>query len=365
MSASTLRPGFTTGAAAAASTKAALILLCSMEKPERVPLRFLSGELWVIEIHAGQLISDSEAWCSVIKDGGDDPDVTHKAEIGARVVLSEAQGDPRITVTGGTGVGRVTKPGLDVAPGNPAINPGPLAMIREAVLEVLNQFGVSHDVLVEIFVPEGEVLAKKTLNARLGIVGGLSILGTTGMVRPMSHEAYIATIKSGISVAAALKIDTLVFTTGRRSERFAMELLPEFPEEAFIQIGDFFKASLEAAAKFQGIRNILITVFFGKALKMAMGFEHTHAAKSELTLTTLADWALSVTSDPGLSRDIADSNTARHAFEFIHPAYPELITHVGTKIRQSAKRFSGTRVRIRSLIFDFKGTPVFDSGDDY
>jgi len=210
-------------------------------------------------------------------------------------------------------------------------------------------------------VPKGEELAEKTLNARLGIQGGISILGTTGIVRPMSHDAYIATICSGISVAQAMDAKRLVFTTGRRSERFAMGLFPDDSEEAFIQTGDFFKASLEAAGAATGIDQVIITVFFGKAVKMAMGFPHTHAAKSELTMKKLSIWAREVTGDEALVANIAGSNTARHAFTYIHPLHTDLIRRVGEEIKASALKFCRERVAIRAIIFDFEGRVVFDS----
>ncbi|MBF0468316.1 MAG: cobalt-precorrin-5B (C(1))-methyltransferase [Desulfamplus sp.] len=235
---------------------------------------------------------------------------------------------------------------------------------------------------VEIFVPKGKMLAEKTLNARLGIIGGISILGTTGIVKPMSHDAYIATIISSISVAQATGTDTLVFTTGRRSERFAVSLLPNLPEEAFIQTGDFFKASLESAVSSTNapaskdaehdsttdlvkIQTVIIVVFFGKAVKMAMGFPHTHAAKSELTMKNLAQWAHDVTKNKILAEHIACSNTARHAFTYIYPEFPELIVPVGKKIVESAHKFSDNRLNIRAIILDFEGNKIFDSNNNY
>ena len=361
MAAKALKKGFTTGAAAAAAAKAGLIALLTCRTPEKVEIRFLTGGTRVILVHRVTTFSRTFCEASVIKDGGDDPDVTHKAEIGVTINLKS--GTPGVTITGGKGVGVVTKPGLEVDVGKPAINPGPVQMIEEAVHQTYQQLCLPfrHQVHVEIFVPKGEELAKKTLNARLGIVGGISILGTTGIVTPMSHDAYIATIKSGINVAAASHIDTLVFTTGRRSERFAMGIFDDFSEEAFIQTGDFFKASLDLAADQGGIRNIIYTVFFGKAVKMALGFEHTHAAKSELTLKQLAGWAKEVSGSDTLARKIEDANTARHAFSYIHPDYPGITALVGQKIRENALAFCGQQLDIRSIIFDFEGNIVFDS----
>jgi cobalt-precorrin-5B (C1)-methyltransferase len=363
MTKKTLKRGFTTGAAAAAAVKAGLISLLTCQTPVKVEITFLTGETRVVPVHNVTTFSRTFCEASVIKDAGDDPDITHKAEIGATVELKP--GTPNVTITGGKGVGVVTKPGLEVAVGEPAINPGPVRMIEEAVYQVYQQLCMPfrHHVHVEVFVPRGEELARKTLNARLGIIGGISILGTTGIVTPMSHDAYIATIRSSVNVAAAVGIDTLVFTTGRRSERFAMERFDEFRQEAFVQTGDFFKASLEMALEQPKIKQIIYTVFFGKAVKMALGFPHTHAAKSELTLNQLSQWAREVTEDSSLSKNIESANTARHAFSYIHPGHPALITLVGQKIRESALNFCDHRLDIRSIIFDFEGNSVFDSGE--
>ncbi|NOX35108.1 MAG: cobalt-precorrin-5B (C(1))-methyltransferase [Deltaproteobacteria bacterium] len=355
-----LKKGFTTGAAAAAAVKAALLNFFS-KPPKSVEILFLNGEKKSIDIKSVKKTSKNCFKAIVIKDAGDDPDITHKAEIGAFVKISGNK-TPAINICGGKGVGKVTKPGLELPVGEHAINPGPRKMIKNSVEDVFKKFNIKDkQVDIEIFVPKGEELSRKTLNSRLGIMGGISILGTTGIVRPMSHDAYIATIKSGVFVAAANGINTLVFTTGRRSERFAMEKFKSFGEEAFIQTGDFFKASLDTALLSPKIQTIIYTVFFGKAVKMALGFEHTHAAKSELTLKKLSKWAKDTTGSSDLGIKIARANTARHAFSFIHPEYPELINHVGEKIKQNALGFSGNKLEIRVIILDFEGKVVFDS----
>ncbi|WP_054699385.1 cobalt-precorrin-5B (C(1))-methyltransferase CbiD [Desulfosarcina cetonica] len=196
-----LKSGFTTGAAAAAASKAALLLLLTGQPPEAVTIRFLTGAATSISVHRCEREDDVTATCTVIKDAGDDPDTTHGAEIGARVRLEAPTGSPAIRITGGVGVGRVTLPGLEIEPGQPAITPGPRTMIINSVQEVTASHPTNRDVHVEVFVPEGERLARKTLNARLGVIGGISILGTTGIVRPMSHDAYVATIEKAMDVA--------------------------------------------------------------------------------------------------------------------------------------------------------------------
>jgi len=364
-----LRTGFTTGTAAAAATKGALRLLLEGKKPGRVKIRLLNGDDINISIQRCRLEDGQKAVCTVVKDAGDDPDVTHKAEIGARVTLQKGaagklfnQG-PEIIISGGEGVGRVTKPGLEVAPGQPAINPGPCKMITRAIHDELGEDNPNYTVSTEIFVPQGEKLAEKTLNARLGILGGISILGTTGIVRPLSHDAFIATIAAALSVARAAGCDQVVLTTGRRSERHAQMYWPQMPSEAFIQIGDFFKMSLAAAAQ-KGFSRITLAAFFGKALKMAQGVPHTHAAKSRMTLAQLGKWTFARTADRKFSDIILSANTARHAFDLLRERCPEVIGDVGRRIPGSAQMHTGASVKVRSVIFDYNGDIFFDS-DNY
>ncbi len=353
-----LRTGFTTGTAAAAAVKGALFFILNKKKPPFVQIELLTGKKIIIPIYTCRSYGENKAECMVIKDAGDDPDITHKARIGAIVTLYNNENQKKISITGGKGVGIVTKPGLEVKPGKAAINQGPEKMITQAVRESLDD--LNRAVKVEIFVPEGEKLAEKTLNARLGIIGGISILGTTGLERPMSHEAYIATIKSSLSVARAAGLKKVIFTTGRRSERFSQEIFKTLSEEAFIQIGDFFKMSLEAAVK-MGFEKIIIAVFFGKAVKMAQGVPHTHAAKSVLSLEKLSAWSFEITNNQDFAKNILSANTARHAFDLILDKHPEVISHVGRLIVKAAKVFAGKDIFIQNIIFDYKGNVVFDS----
>lgn len=358
-----LRSGFTTGTAAAAAAKAAVRFLLEDKAPAAVSVALLAGGCLTIPVHSCRRTGDGSA-CTVVKDAGDDPDVTHGAEIGARIRLGPPAGSGagrrEVVISGGAGVGRITKPGLELPPGEPAINPGPRRMITQAVSEALADHGLERSVAVEIFVPRGEEIARKTLNARLGIVGGISILGTTGIVRPMSHDAFTATIAAGLSVANACGLNRVVLSTGRRSERFAQRLWPQWPEEGFVQVGDFFQTSLELAAQ-KGFAHVILAVFFGKALKMAAGLAHTHAARAKLTLDALAGWAEAITADPQLAREILAANTAREAFGHLHPAYPGVIAEVGRRIVAAAGGFSGTGVKVRSVIFDYEGGVAFDS----
>lgn len=354
-----LRSGFTTGTTATAAAKAALQMLLKGTPPRQVDVQLLNGDSLIIPVHQCVLTGKYSGKCMVIKDGGDDPDVTNRAEIGARVSI-EPSSASSIAITGGQGVGRVTKPGLEVEVGRPAINPGPLKMLHEELGSLLNRQLETWAVQVEIFVPKGEEMAAKTLNARLGILGGISILGTTGVVRPMSHEAYIATIHSALSVAAAMGSDTSILTTGRRSEKFAQAVLPQYPEEAFIQIGDFFKLSLEAA-KDKSIHRIIHAIFFGKAIKMAQGAPHTHADKAVLSLRQLGRWTFEITGDRQLATEISTTNTGRQAFMILQQKAPQVIDNVGSRVVKASRGFAGPEAAIRVLIFDFEGQVAYDS----
>jgi cobalt-precorrin-5B (C1)-methyltransferase len=355
----TLRTGFTTGAAAAAAAKAALQLLLDDAPPGAVEISFLNGGTRTIPVHGCRREAADTAVCSIIKDAGDDPDITHRAEIGARVTRQDTGPAVDVVITGGAGVGRVTKPGLEIPPGEPAINRGPRIMIRQEIRDCFAARNQSGSVRVEVFVPRGEELAGKTLNARLGILGGLSILGTTGIERPMSHEAYVATIASSLSVASAAGCRRVVFSTGRRSERFAQARWPELPVESYIQIGDFFERSLRLAVQ-QGLAQVMLAVFFGKAVKMAQGFAHTHAAKSSLSLPVLAAWTQAATGDSGVAEKIRRANTARQAFEYIRESCPEMLAHVGNRVLACARQFAGGHMEMGCVVFDYMGNAVFE-----
>ena len=352
-----LRSGFTTGTAAAAAVKGAATLLLTGQCLERVVIPFLSeGEVSVSLVSCK--MDGEAAVVTVKKDGGDDPDITKHAIIGARVSFGEGADK----ISGGQGVGRVTRPGLEVPVGEPAINSGPKKMIAAAVAAVRAKAGNHEPLVMEIFVPEGEAMAKKTLNFRLGIEGGISILGTTGIERPLSHEAYEATVRSSIKVAKAMGAESVICTTGRRSERYAMELFPGLPEAHFVQIGDFFRSSMVTAGEQK--TDAILAVFFGKAVKMAAGIPHTHAAKSDLNLRFLADLVCQMVDDPELEKKVADSNTAREAFTYLAGPCPHVVAKVGELAAASARKFaqeSGQEIQTRCIIFDFEGHVASDT----
>jgi cobalt-precorrin-5B (C1)-methyltransferase len=356
-----LREGFTTGTAAAAATKGALQLLLTGFPLS--PISVTLPEARVLKLPLHRYSHEGNIFiCSVVKDGGDDPDVTHGAEIGARVrILGATEGDTEIVFRAGEGVGRVTKPGLPVKVGEPAINPVPRQMIQWAVEEVLDACGVdkAQKIEVEIFVTDGEALAKKTLNHRLGIVGGLSILGTTGIVRPLSNRAYRETIKAALSVAQSAG-DELVLSTGGKSERFARRLLTHLSEESFVQIADFYGFSLKAAAK-SGFSKVTHAVFIGKLVKMAMGLHYTHASSGNMDLGIIGKIAIETGESAELSGRLARANTARHSLEIMEETgtKSKIIPRLVEKAIEVSKKHSKGKLDIHLLLFDYSGQLIF------
>jgi cobalt-precorrin-5B (C1)-methyltransferase len=294
----------------------------------------------------------------VIKDAGDDPDVTNGAEIGARVWRLEPPGaGEELTLVGGVGVGRVTKPGLPVAVGEPAINPVPRRMIRRALHRVWDAVcpGEPLRLGVEIFVPRGEELARQTLNPRLGIVGGISILGTTGLVKPFSHQAYRATIASSLRVARAAGLNHLGYSTGGKSEGYLKALLPKLPEEAFVQMGDYVRFALKVATH-MGFSEITAAAFFGKALKIAQGFGHTHASRGLADLKELGRWTLDRTGDAALAQAVAGANTARQALELLTGAGAgQVVEQVGDRMLAALRNYAGPGPKVKAVVLDFDG----------
>jgi len=288
-----LRIGYTTGACAAAASKAATMILLYKTKIKIVEIPFPDGNRVSFKVYRYGTKPNS-AWASVVKDAGDDPDITNGAEIVAEVSIIKKPeiketGIPEILIKGGKGVGIVTKPGLAVSVGEPAINPIPRKMIMESVGEAL--FGAEipiTSIQVRISVPDGEELAKKTLNARLGIIGGISILGTTGIVRPLSDEAWTSTIKTSMDVAKAMGHDEIVISSGRSSERIHQEKY-NLPEECYVMMGDHVEFSL-LEAKNHHFKLIHLCVQWAKMTKIAMQVPQTHVRYGAVDPVNVADF---------------------------------------------------------------------------
>jgi len=308
-----LRSGYTTGACAAAAAKGAAEMLLRQTCVSQVSIELPTGEVASFLLH-GQNYSLDSATCFVIKDAGDDPDVTNGAELHAEVTLTPAlspgERGQSIIISGGIGIGTVTKPGLAVPPGQWAINPVPCRMIEQAINDVLSTHSSPLTLQVVISIPDGEQRAKKTLNARLGIIGGLSILGTTGIVRPISAKAWTDTIDAALDVAKACGCENVVLSTGRTSELAAQQHLGSLPEEAYIMMGDHVAYALQACAR-RGFMHPVIACQFAKLLKIACGHPNTHAAASELDLATLRGWAEAAGLAPEIITIITRANTAR------------------------------------------------------
>jgi len=345
----TLRHGYTTGACAAAAAKGAALMLRDQAVLREVEIVLPGGERVVFPLH-GQVCSPSQASCFVIKDAGDDPDITNGAEVHARVRLSPDVPAERIAIQGGIGIGRVTKPGLAVPPGEWAINPVPRRMIAEAVGQVLPRQAVE----VEISIPDGTLRATKTLNERLGIVGGLSILGTTGIVRPISAKAWTDTIDAALDVAKACGCPQVVLSTGRTSELAVQQRL-SLPDEAYIMMGDHVAYALNACLA-HGFKEPLIACQFAKLLKIACGHENTHAAASELDLQRLRQWGEAAELPAPLVDTIRTANTAREIV--IASGYdPHLISLVLAQADRAA-RSHAMALTPRFLLCDYQGRVI-------
>ena len=305
-----LRHGYTTGACAAAAAKGAALLMRDGAPAVEVAIVLPRGEVARFSLHRQEL-EGGAALCSVIKDAGDDPDITNGAEI--RVRLWFTAGEPQVAIEGGQGIGRVTKPGLAVPVGEWAINPVPRRMIEAAVREIYPAHSSPFTVHCSVSIPNGSELAQKTLNRRLGIIGGLSILGTTGIVRPISAKAWTDTIDAAIDVALACGYSTVVFSTGRTSEMTAERCLG-LQEESYVMMGDHVGYALRSAAA-KGVRRAVIIGQFAKLLKIACGHEQTHVSSSELDLRALAGWLAEESQTVRLAPLADRANTARQVLE--------------------------------------------------
>ena len=356
------RTGFTTGACSAAAARAAVLGLVQGTVPEVVDCLLPNGDTVAFAVHASHCDGRS-AHAVVIKDAGDDPDCTDKAHLTAHVrCLPDQPG--QVLLRGGEGVGTVTMAGLGLTVGGPAINPVPRRNIEENVRAVghslLDEVGLE----VTISVPQGVEMAKKTLNARLGILGGISILGTTGIVKPYSTSAYRASVVQGVQVAATLGHGVVVLTTGGRTEQFAMRERPELPAACFVQMGDFLRYALDEAVT-QGLRQVVIGGMVGKLTKIAQGETITHANRAEVDTQLLADLAARIGAPPGDCAAIAAAPTARFAAErmeelgLVHAFHRALAQQVIDTL--TAPDRYGSRFQLHVLVCDFDGQKMAEA----
>jgi cobalt-precorrin-5B (C1)-methyltransferase len=349
-----LRYGWTTGACATAAAKAAYTALLTGEFPDPVEVTLPRGPRPAFAL-ATTATGEGSATAGVVKDAGDDPDVTHGALIVATVRRGAAGSG--VTFHAGEGVGTVTLPGLPVPPGEPAINPVPRQMLREAIEEVAAAHKDTGDVEVEIAIPGGEALAAKTMNLRLGIVGGLSILGTTGIVVPYSCSAWIHSIYSGVDVARAAGLNHIAGSTGAASEA-AVQKMHGLPEIALIDMGDFVGGMLKYV-RTHPVPRVTIAGGVGKMTKLAQGLLDLHSRAGSVDLAVLAKLAEKAGGPPALGARILAANTAAEAFTQAEAAGLRLGDEVARAAWETAAAVvAGKPVEIEIAVFDRDGRLV-------
>lgn len=345
-----LRTGFTTGACAAAAAKAAARCLVAGAELTEIETTLPNRQRVTFALRRCER-SAGRALCSIIKDAGDDPDCTHGAELVAEVELRAEHG---VEIRGGAGVATVTRPGLGLDVGGPAINPVPRRNITEMVEQELA--ASSHrGAIVTISVPGGEDMARQTTNARLGLLGGISILGTTGIVRPYSTAAFKASVVQEIDVAAAAGLAALVLTTGGKSEQYARALHPALAEQAFIQVGDFIGVAVKQCAR-RAIARVIVVGMIGKLSKMAAGKLQTHVAGSEVDVGFLAELATGCGADDALAAAIRSANTARHVLELCRDAgLVGIASEICRRVAAHLGRHAGPDAAVEVYLVDFGG----------
>jgi cobalt-precorrin-5B (C1)-methyltransferase len=343
----TLRRGWTTGTCAAAGARAAVGRLLTGHAPDPVRILLPGGQRPSFAL-AHEASGDGWAEAGVVKDAGDDPDVTH----GALVITRVARGAPGsgLMFRAGEGVGTVTRPGLALPPGEPAINPVPRRMIAAALAEA----DAPADLLVTVSIPGGALLAQRTLNGRLGIVGGLSILGTTGIVIPFSCAAWIDSIHRGIDVARASGLRHIAGATGTTSEA-AVRVLYDLPETALIEMGDFVGGLLKHLRR-HPVPRLTIAGGFAKMSKLGQGLLDLHAKRGAVDFAWLAAQAGQAGADSGLMTAIMQANTAAEVLEHTTAAGLDLAALVAKAARDTAlTALSDANISVDIVVFDRNG----------
>ena len=342
-----LRTGVTTGLCAAAAAKAATVALLSANAVEEVAVTAKNGETKTFAV-TDAVYERDRARCAVQKDAGDDPDITHGLKIFATVSKTEGE---EIEIDGGAGVGRVTKPGLKVQVGSAAINPAPREMIRSAIEGVCKTYAYSGGVRAVISIPGGREIAKKTLNERLGVVGGLSVLGTTGIVEPMSNKAIVETIKTEIDVQMASGKDTLLVTPGNYGRAFAGEVLGLDIDDA-VKCANFIGETLDYACA-KGVRQITLIGHAGKLVKLAGGIMNTHSAIADCRMEIIAAHCALHHSDAESIRQILACTTTQAAIEVMRQigVNDAVWESIGQKIGYHLRERTRGSIRVQYIVF--------------
>ena len=368
-----LRTGFTTGTSATAASVAAVLSIINQKKIKSVDVLLPKKSRIKTEIVDGTVgtpppepeiveklkininscfYAKNQAQCSVIKDAGDDPDVTHGAEI---VVDLELTSKPNsIEIDGGEGVGRVTKPGIGLEIGQAAINPTPRRMIIENLTEVGKEILEKNGIKVIISVPKGKELGPKTDNPRIGIVNGISILGTSGIVIPYSTASFAASIRQQLDVVLSMGDDTVVLTTGGRSEDFARKVF-DLPDHSFVQFGDFSGYTISQCAK-KGIGKAYVGGFIGKFAKMATGVKQTHVKGSKVNMNFLSELAKKCKAEENVIQKIKNANTARNVQEIILENNIEgFFDLICLEVYKQMRGHSENKIPVEIILFNFDG----------
>ena len=346
-----LRTGFTTGTCATAASKAGILAIINQQSLNNVDVLLPKRDKINIQIKSCNFSKDN-AQCSVIKDGGDDPDVTHGAEIFVDISLTDTIGS--IEIDGGKGVGRVTKPGLGLEIGTAAINPTPKKMILENIQEVGEEVLGKNGIKIVVSVPTGEELAKKTDNPRIGILDGISILGTSGIVIPYSTASFAAAIRQQIDVVSSMNDEEVVLTTGGRSEDFAREII-KLPDHSFIQMGDFSGYTIQQCAK-KSLKKAYVAGFIGKLAKMAAGVKQTHVKGGKVNMKFLSELAKRCNANSETIRKILGANTARNVQEIvIEDSVDGFFDEITKETCNQMRLHSEEKIPVEVILFNFDG----------
>jgi len=344
-----LRTGWTTGTCASAAAKAAAMALLTGSAPPEVTVGLPGGQRVSF-----QVCHDGPGRCAVVKDAGDDPDCTD----GARVTATASWGENSTLLVAGPGVGTVTLPGLGLPVGGPAINPVP----RRMILAALSEVGVERPLEIVISVPGGEAMAERTTNARLGIVGGISILGTTGIVRPFSTAAYRASVVQQVDVAAAQGQHHMLLATGSRSERAAQRLLPGIDGVCVVEVGDFTGICLRRVA-LRGMRSATFVGMAGKIAKLAAGVMMTHFHRSQVDTALLAAVATEAGAPPAVVAAASETQTARHFFDACRASgCIEPLTLLCRRAAAACRQHVDGALSVEVVMVDFEGDAVIARG---
>lgn len=341
-----LRTGYTTGSCGAAASKASAYMLFNNKILDKVEIDTPKGWKLVLDVN-DPVITPSDAICYIVKDAGDDPDITDGIHIYARARKMESTG---VKIKAGKGIGRVTKAGLEVKPGNPAINPVPMKMIEEQVLEVLPR---GCGVEIELFIPRGEELAKKTYNPKLGIVGGLSILGTSGIVEPMSEKAIMDTIALELSCRKSEGYDAIVLVPGNYGKKFCTEWT-KISEKRMVKISNYLGFALEKCKEL-GFQSIILAGHLGKLIKPAGGTFYTHSRVSDTRMEILTAY-LGVM---GLPMEklvkVMECGTTEEAMMIIEEnGYEEIYSIIAEKCASRCEDYIYKEINIGVVLFSMK-----------